>query len=430
MRPSGSRPDHGPAKRRRLLLLAPTCDGEDVGEAWIAFQWTRRLVERHDVTLLTYHKRGKTPAAQQLPGARVVEWTEPPLLGRAERLNSLLKPGYLWYHRQARRWIRDAQRRGERFDLAHQVVPLAMRYPTPVAGLGIPYIIGPVGGSLDNPPGFDEDDDHTPWYVNLRTVDRTRMRFDPLMRRSYDGAECVIGIAPYTMDVLSCRSPKRFETLPDTGIDQMPPLVDRTGANDPVRLLYVGRVVRTKGLRDSILAMSQLRPDTRVVLDVVGDGFDRVACERLTERLGLGDTVRFHGWLPRAAIGEFYRAADAFVFPSYREPGGTVVFESMGYGLPLIVAERGGPGSATDDSCAIRVPVVDGPQFVAGIADAMQRLIDDPALRRRLGENARRRVAQVGLWDGKVDRMDEIYDEVLHDHAAGWARRPLSSSGR
>ena len=180
----------------RLLLVAPTCDGEDIGEAWVAFQWARHLGARHDVTLLTYHKVGRTPARNQLSGLRVVEWAEPRGLGRAERLNSLLKPGYFPFYAKARRWIRRAVARGERFDVGHQPVPVAMRYPTPLAGLGIPYVIGPVGGSLDNPPGFAAEQDPAPWYVGLRALDRSRLRHDPLLRRSYEDAATVVGIAP------------------------------------------------------------------------------------------------------------------------------------------------------------------------------------------------------------------------------------------
>ena len=131
----------------QVLLIAPTCDGDDVGEAWVAFQWASRLARRHDVTVLTYHKRGKRTAAEQLPGVRVIEWIEPPLLGRAERLNSLLKPGYLPFYWRARRWIRAALAAGEHFDVAHQVSPVAMRYPSPAIGLGIPVVIGPTGES-------------------------------------------------------------------------------------------------------------------------------------------------------------------------------------------------------------------------------------------------------------------------------------------
>ena len=75
----------------RVLLLG-LFDGEDVGEAWVGYQWARRLTERHDITLVCWHKRDRTPISRQLPGVRVIEWREPPLVGKAERLNSMLKP--------------------------------------------------------------------------------------------------------------------------------------------------------------------------------------------------------------------------------------------------------------------------------------------------------------------------------------------------
>ena len=210
---------------QRLLLVAP-CNGEDVGEAWVAFQWVRRLASRHDVTLLTYYKRGHTPASRQLPGVRVIEWPEPPVVGRAERLNSVLKPGYVPFYARARRWIRQRLAEGEMFDLCYQPVPVAMRYPSPIAGLGVPFIIGPVGGSLPSPPGFGNSDT-APWYVGLRRLDRSRMRRDPLLRRTYEQASCVIGIAPYVREILAGIAVRRFEIMSETGIDRLPEPVEQ-----------------------------------------------------------------------------------------------------------------------------------------------------------------------------------------------------------
>ena len=78
---------------RRLLLITSACDGEDVGEAWVGFQWASRLAARHDVTLLTMHRRDRTPPSQQIRNARVVEWRDSKLLASQERFNSMLKPG-------------------------------------------------------------------------------------------------------------------------------------------------------------------------------------------------------------------------------------------------------------------------------------------------------------------------------------------------
>ena len=399
-------------QRLRLLLIAPTCDGEDVGEAWVAHQWACGLSRRHDVTLLTYHKRGRRPASGQLHGLRVIEWTEPKILGRAERLNSMLKPGYVPFYFRARRWIRQALTGGERFDLAHQTVPVAMRYPSPVAGLGIPYCIGPVGGSLETPSGFQEEGDTSPWYVNLRRIDQLRMGFDPILRNTYEQASCVLGIGPYVRDFLADRPLRRFEIMSETAIKELPPEVDRSCRSGPVRLLYVGRLVRTKGARDAIRALDLLR-DLRVQLDIVGDGFDRVPCEALAAKLELTDQVRFHGRKSRTDVDEFYRLADVFVFPSYREPGGNVAYEAMAWGLPLVVTSIGGPAAAVDDTCGFRVAPCTPEQFARDLAFVVRRLVEDPNLRSALGKAARRRVAQVGLWDAKLNRMDAIYHQVL-----------------
>ena len=281
----------------KLLLIAPTCDGDDIGEAWVAYQWARLLSDRHEVTLLTYYKRGSKPAAGQLPRARVIEWAEPPGLGRAERLNSMLKPGYVPFYRKARRWVRAALARGETFDLAHQPVPVAMRYPCPVAGLGMPYLIGPVGGSLDSPPGFAAEEGTAPWYVGLRSLDTLRIRRDPQLRRTYEQADCVLGIAPYVKDFLGGLSLRRFEVMSETGIDELPAPADRAGRGDgPVRLLFVGRLVRTKGARDAIRALGLAR-GLPVTLDIVGDGPDRGGLRGAQRRAG---TVR-PGALPRPA---------------------------------------------------------------------------------------------------------------------------------
>jgi glycosyltransferase involved in cell wall biosynthesis len=394
----------------KVLLIAPTCDPDDVGEAWVAYQWASRLARQHDVTLLTYHKRGKRPASETLSGLRVVEWVEPMVIGRAERLNSMLKPAYVPFYVRARRWIRNALAAGERFDVAHQPVPVAMRYPTPVAGLGIPYIIGPIGGSLNSPPGF-ADQDTAPWYVNLRALDRARLRHDRLLRRTYELADCVVGIAPYVSDALADLRLRRFVVMSETGIDSVPQPIERPVRPGPVRLLFVGRLIRTKGARDVIQALGLLDCDA-VVLDIVGDGFDRAACEALSDQLGLGDRVRFHGQQPRERVADFYRDADVFVFPSYREPGGNVAYEAMASGLPIITSDRGGPGEAVDESSGIRVHPGTPAQYARDLAEAIHRLVIDPDLRRRLGEGAYRRVGQIALWDRKIDAMTALYIEI------------------
>lgn len=394
---------------QNLLFVGPY-DRDDVGEAAIAYQWAHRLGRLYKITVLTYRKRDSPQAFDQLPGLRVVEWREPPLLGRAERLNSMLKPAYVPFYMRARRWIRAAIARGEHFDVAYQPVPVAMRYPSPIAGLGVPYVIGPVGGSLDSPPGFD-DEGSAPWFVRMRALDAFRLRHDPLLRRTFESADCVLGIAPYVDQLLSGVGVRRFEVMTDSGIDELPVAVARPHHPGPLRLLFVGRLVPTKGLRDLIRAMAATR-DLPVSLDILGQGFDLGYCQNLVTDLGLKERVRFHGQRPRNEVDKFYADADIFVFPSYREAGGIVVTEAMSHGLPLIVADRGGPASTVDESCGIRVPVTTPGEYSTAIGHAIRMLVQRPELRAELGAAARDRVMTVAHWDAKLERLCGILDDI------------------
>jgi glycosyltransferase involved in cell wall biosynthesis len=394
----------------KVLLVAPTIDGTDIGEAWVAYQWVINLAARHDLTVLTYRKRGRPPIADQLPGVRVIEWQEPPIVGRAERLNSLLKPAYFPFARSAHRWIRRALSRGEGFDIAHQPLPVAMRYPSPLAATPIPYVIGPVGGGLQSPPSFNAEDTAA-WYVRLRQFDSFRLHHDPWLRRSYEQAACVLGIAPYVRELLGNLNIRRLEYMSETALIELPGEVSRPHVAGPMRLLFVGRVIRTKGARDLVAAVAQL-VDVDVQVDIVGAGFDLQACQELAHQLGVANKIVFHGSVPRNEVDNFYRQADVFVFPSYREPGGNVVFEAMGYGLPLIVCELGGPGAAVDHECAIRLRVSNPEQYAADLAVAITQLAD-PNRRVRMGAAARRRVDEVGLWPRKVAKVSELYDQLI-----------------
>ena len=185
--------------------------------------------------------------------------------------------------------------------------------------------------------------------------------------------------------------------MSETAVHGVHPPVDRSQREGTTRLLHVGRTVRTKGLRDVIRSLAELR-DLDIHLDVVGDGNDREACEELAAALDVEGMVTFHGRLPRAEVDAFYERADIFVFPSYREPGGNVSLEAMSFGLPVVVCRRGGPGASVDDSCAIRLDADSPDQLASDCANAVRRLVTDRELRLRMGAAGREHVARHHLW--------------------------------
>jgi glycosyltransferase involved in cell wall biosynthesis len=395
-----------------ILLIAPNVDGTDVGEAFMAFKWAEALAPRVRLTVLALDRPGRIPPAQQLPHARVVTWPEPAWALRHERLNAMLKPAWPVFAAHVRQWLGQTLARGERFDVAHQLMPQAARYATPLRHFPVPYVIGPLGGSLDTPAAFREEVGSAPPFTRLRTLDAFRFRNDPWLRDSYSRAACVLGVAPYVEELLADIPLRRFEPVLELGIDSIEPTVKRPLQPGKLRLLHVGRGVRTKGLRDAVRAMSQLRDLPDVTLTSAGTGEEIALCEAEARDYGITEKVNILGPVPRHQVEDLYRSHDVFLFPSFREPAGGVLYEAMRHGLPVITAARGGPEFIVDDSCGLRVPVTTPEAFVAAISDAVRQLFHAPDRVVALGAGARAKVLAQGLWSHKADRLVDLYRDL------------------
>lgn len=409
-----------PRPRLKLLLLAASLDGTDIGEVEWAFHWVEELARRAEVTVLASSREGRVPLAAQLPGARVVTWPEPAFLYRRfERLNAMAKPGWPLFAHRARRWIKAALARGERFDIAHQILPQAMRHASPLRGLGIPYVMGAVGGALETPAAFaGEVAEGSSLASRLRAIDAWRLDHDPRLRESYRQADLVIGVAPYVAERLAGVGLKRFHPMLERGHGEIPPARPRDAVPGQLKLLHAGRVVRTKGLRDAIRALSHLRDLPGITLTSAGAGEDLEPCRAEVARLGLEDRVTLLGRVPREEVERLYEASDVFCFPSFREPMGGVLFEAMAHGLPVVTAARGGPDFIIDDASGLRIPVTDPERYPRDIAAGLRGLALDPAHRLALGHGARERLRSFGSWGDKAETLLGLYHEILATRAA------------
>lgn len=400
-------------RRLKVLLIAPYYDKNTPGESWCTYKWVEQISERCDVTVLTSHRAGWDAGRSPIKAVEVVNWTHPVLTGRLARLDWELKPHYLLFYFRVRRWLKNAIREGFPFDIVHQINPVAVRYPSPARNLGLPFVTGPHAGSLETPPGFLAESPENQWFRRLRSLDKWRLRHDPVLRSSFASAETVIGVAPYVQELLASIPVKRFALMAETGpelvIDDPKDYPDQSG---PLRLLFVGRVIRTKGVIDGIRALALAAKNCDVTLDVVGTGDMADACVAEAEKLGVSHLVTFYGRIPRAEVYEWYRNSDVFLFPSFREPSGTVVFEAMGFGLPMITCTTGGPGYVITHECGIRVAPTDPQQFAADLAAAIVELATNRSRLAAMSRAALTRVEAVASWRERSRSLIGIYKEV------------------
>jgi glycosyltransferase involved in cell wall biosynthesis len=183
-------------------------------------------------------------------------------------------------------------------------------------------------------------------------------------------------------------------------------------ADRPVAL-FVGRLSREKGVMDLLEAWRALeRRDVSLVLvgpDMTGHPWDAGAPGRtFVEANGLGDRVRFQG--SAADPAPFYRAADVFVQPSHFEALGNTALEAMASGLPVVTSGVGGLGDfCVDGENALVYP----PRSTSDLGRAIARLLDDGALRARLGAAGHETVAKGFELNALLDRYAELIESAI-----------------
>jgi glycosyltransferase involved in cell wall biosynthesis len=174
--------------------------------------------------------------------------------------------------------------------------------------------------------------------------------------------------------------------------------------------LSIGRLAREKNqafLLTAFALICKRLPDARLVL--VGEGDDRPRLEKLTRDMDLGESVQFVGAVPHERVGEFYLAADLFLFPSISETQGLVVLEAMAAGLPVVAVTSDAAADLLGDGEA----GIMTPENATRFAESVVALWGQPERRRAMGA-AGRRIAAGYSPDACASKLLDLYRNVIH----------------
>ncbi|HEY6358896.1 MAG TPA: glycosyltransferase family 1 protein, partial [Vicinamibacterales bacterium] len=183
---------------------------------------------------------------------------------------------------------------------------------------------------------------------------------------------------------------------------------DRFLLNAPF-VLYAGNIKPHKNLDRLIEAFARAR--ARVPGDlkllIIGDEMSKYPnLRRLVHRFQLHQHVRFLGFVPDATLAALYRLAAVFVFPSLYEGFGLPPLEAMAGGAPVVTSNVSSLPEVVGDAALLIDPLDPG-----SIADAMTRVLTDPALRADLIRRGYERI-ETFSWARSVARVREVYLEI------------------
>jgi glycosyltransferase involved in cell wall biosynthesis len=407
--------DWGCWQEVRVLAVAyalnPYRGGSEGGRAW---NWIKQISKTHELWVIT------ASLNKQLIGSGTMHnvhfcFVDNDVCSHLFRLPGVFFEAlyYYWWQLKA---CRVAKKLHEKFcfDIAHHITYGVMRFPSPLAGLGIPFVWGPIGGVQLMPSIFLKALRMGALSEIARLVAIKGARYDPLVRVSMRESKIILVKNRGTLSAIPRKYHYKSKLFPSMGA--YPTNIEySTSPSVCLRLLYVGRLLAWKGmslLLRSLHAVKQEVPDLEFRLSIVGDGPERPHLVKLTKKLDLESNVILCGKRPHPEVLEMYPETDIFVFPSLREGYGAVVLEAMSFGVPCIVLDCGGPAITVTHESGIKIRPHTPDQVITDFASAIVKLALNPKLRRQLGMQAKRRFNGKFTWDSLGKQMEHVYEEV------------------
>ncbi len=414
----------------RILIVAPNASSAMGGEAFLPLKYFQLLRQRGLPVSLIAHSRNRANLDASLKefkedihyiedsayhrffwriGKGLPDAIRMPLIGNiVNQINEIYQ----------KRLIRQLLRVGK-VDLIHQPIPVSPRAPSRIYGLGVPVVIGPMNGNMDYPEGYEDYENRLArLFIPLgRAMARLVNVVIPGKRR----ADALLVANARTRAGLPLSTHPNVIELVENGVDvsvwqnREPEHVD----TEPgiLRLVFMGRMIPLKGLDFTLRAVKLSRDaGLDISMELLGDGPERAGLEKLTRELGLTEHVHFHGFRSQEDCASILSQADALILNSLRECGGAVILEAMSLGKPVIASDWGGPADYVDDKCGILVHPSPRVNFIHRLSDAISSLANDPESRYSMGQAGIHKIKREFDWDKKIDRMLEIYRDVLLGH--------------
>jgi glycosyltransferase involved in cell wall biosynthesis len=286
--------------------------------------------------------------------------------------------------------------RDKPFDRVYHLTFQSMQFGSRMGELGIPFVVGPIGGGERAPFRLRRGMPLRGWFAELlRDLGILFQRFNPLARQAFSTAERIYVTTPQSLQLVPAKW--HFKTRIHEGIAIEGPAIKTENLPRPTspRFVFAGRLLHWKGVHLAIRALAESRETVReATLTIFGVGPEEVRLQNLAKKLGVADAVRFAGYTPRLALLDSLTQYTALVFPSLHDSGGMIVLEALSRGVPVVCLDLGGPGMLVNSSCGIVVPTSHAGEAktvtrIAGAMIALGTIAFDDAERMSLGAIAR-----------------------------------------
>lgn len=413
----------------RILISAIACEPNGYSEGYVGWSAINALGKEHHLTVLT-HVRSQSSIETALLTHPLRERLSFTYLGKLRpwHPNRMIARFQSWL--DYRSWCKDARLAATRlvseshFDIAHHVTYATWRMGSPLAGLGVPWIFGPIGGGEILPKQF-----FCTLSLNAGLFECLRMlagwfgRHSRRIRFEVNNASLVVanncdtarmlgqlGVTERRLRVIS-QSFLTGDKLQAFQISEK----QRPGSG-PLRIFAGGNLEGRKGVAIALNSLVKLK-DKGVPFRFVygGRGPEYSFLCQLAETLGFDKKSVSLGNL--FSFDEYQRQlqeSHVYLLPSLREGAPLTMLEAMQSGCVPVVAKCGGAAMTVTEDCGFALQPTNPEDLAIAIADVLEQLWKSPDLLQKLSLAAVERVREYATEDVYLSGIREAYKTALH----------------
>lgn len=402
----------------KILYSAFTAFPSAGSEAQCGWAWANAMRSYNEVYIVT-RKQARQDIENYIRKNNIDNVTVfyhdiPDFLNVYCKTGKLYFPYYILWQATLKHTIKRLQREYD-FDVIQHVTLGDFRIVGTAHKYAKHFVFGPVGGAQLTPPAFK------PYIKGHEKSEKTReiinrlVKLNPFYRHALNKADLVLAANKETKDYLSSmlKDRSKCHLLTENGIMEQnlgDPDFTVKSQNDAVNLLWAGRMIYRKGLDFLFEALSMVETDRKFNLFLVGGGPEENHLKQKAQQLGITDKVTFYGKIPYTEMRRAYAISDLFVFPSLRETTGTVLFEAMSNGLPVLTFNQNGADLLIDDSCGRKVNVNQPLDAIkSDFAKQIKVLIENDELRVELGKGSFSKIKNSFTWESKCKSFSEEF---------------------
>lgn len=400
----------------KILYIAFACNPYAGSEAQCGWSWVVTMRKHVDVSVIT-RLENREPIERymrenNINNIKIYYHDIPSWFNIYNKTGKYYHVYYLMWQKTLGKMIKKLYRQNK-YAYIHHVTLGDFRVTCNLKNIPAKFIFGPIGGAQLTPAVFSEYIQEDLRHEKKRELINKFVIWLPTYRKALNRAEWIFAANKETQAYIQryLKNPNKCHVLTENGVlkeklKEMPIKEKR----EIVSLIWAGRMVNRKGLVFLLDVIANVSAKKSFELILVGDGPEKNKLENRIKELHLGERVRMIGKVTYEEMQYLYNKSDIFVFPSLRETTGTVLFEAMANGIPVITFNQNGADMLIDETCGIKVNIFQSLEDIKkDFAAAISSLVDCSEKRCILGQRAYQKIVQQYTWEEKCEKFLKEY---------------------